>query len=103
MSKVSAKSAEIILLLSNKSERHKEALIEIAEEIRKGAGRRRIEKMVSDIVSGKVKGAEEEIIESPSGQVIAKWRDSKLYFAKDIELDKKGLSKMLVSFFDNKS
>ena len=100
MSKVSAKSAEIILALSKKSNAHKETLIEIAEEIRKGAGHRRIAKMVEDILSGQTKGAEEELIESPTGQVLAKWKDGKLYFAKDLKLDKNRFNKMLVDFFN---
>ena len=99
MSKISIRSAETILTLANKSNRHKEALIEIAEDIRKGAGCRRIETMVADIISGKTKNADEEIIESSSGQVIGKWKAGKLHFAKDIDFDRKKLNKMLVGFF----
>jgi ParB family transcriptional regulator, chromosome partitioning protein len=100
MSKVSAKSAEVILALSKKSNAHKEILIEIAEEIRKGAGHRRITKMVEGMLSGQSKGAEEELIESLSGQILAKWKDGKLYFAKDLKLDKKKFNQMLIDFFN---
>ena len=99
MSKVSAKSAEAIFLLSKKSDAHKEALIDIADDIKKGAGHRRITNLVNNIVSGDTQGAEEEIVESKSGQVLAKWKDGKLYFAKDLNLDKKKFNKMLISFF----
>lgn len=100
MTKVSAKSAETILAISNKSKQHKEALIEIAEELRKGAGHRRIEKMVNSIVSGETQGSNEELVESPSGQVLAKWKDGKLYFAKGIEVNKAKLNVVLINFFN---
>lgn len=100
MSKVSSRSAETILTISNKSKQHKEALIEIAEEIRKGAGHTRIDKLATAIISGETQGANEELIETPSGQVLAKWKDGKLHFAKGIEVDKIKLNKMLISFFN---
>jgi ParB family chromosome partitioning protein len=100
MSKVSARSAETILALSKKSITHKEALIEIAEEIRKGAGSVRIEKLVNEILNGEFGKEEEEIITNTSGQVLAKWKDGKLYFAKDLKLDKNKFNKMLVDFFN---
>ena len=100
MSKVSARSAETILALSKKSTAHKEALIEIAEEIRKGAGSVRIEKLVDEILNGEFSNQEEEIITNHTGQVLAKWKDGKLYFAKDLKLDKTRFNKMLVNFFN---
>jgi ParB family chromosome partitioning protein len=100
MSKVSARSAETILALSKKSTVHKEALIEIAEEIRKGAGSVRIEKLVDEILNGQFGKEEEQIITNPAGQVLAKWKDGKLYFAKDLKLDKNRFNKMLVDFFN---
>jgi len=100
MSKVSAKSAETILALSKKSNAHKEALIEIAEDIRKGAGYRRIEQMVSNIVAGGSNDADEGLVQNASGQVFAKWKDGKLHFSKDVELDKTRFNQMLISYFD---
>ena len=100
MSKVSARSAETILALSKKSAAHKEALIEIAEEIRKGAGSVRIEKLVNEILNGEFGKEEEEIITNHTGQVLAKWKDGKLFFAKDLKLDKNKFNKMLVDFFN---
>jgi hypothetical protein len=35
-----------------------------------------------------------------SGQVLAKWKDGKLYFAKDLKLDKKKFNQMLIDFFN---
>jgi hypothetical protein len=53
MGRVSARAADTILALSKKSLAHKKAIIEIAEEIRKGAGTRRIEKLVNSIINTK--------------------------------------------------
>lgn len=71
MSKVSGKTTETIASLYNKSDAYKHALIEIAEEIRLGAGSSRIEKLVSEIVVREnfiESGA--DFIKSSSGQVI---------------------------------
>jgi len=99
MSKVSAKSAETILVISRKSLQHKEALIEIAEEIRKGAGNLKIERLVNEILVGDEQGEQEELIHNASGQVLAKWKAGKLHFAKNLNLDKKKFNKMLINFF----
>ena len=100
MSKVSAKSSETILAISKKSPKHKEALIEIAEEIKKGAGYKRIEQLVNAILLGATHTGEEEQITSKSGQVIGKWKDGKLLLNKDLAVDRKKLNKMLIEFFD---
>ena len=99
MSKVSARSAETILSLSKKSPAHKEALIEIAEEIRKGAGCARIEKLVDEVLNGSFSTNETEVISSPSGQTIAAWKKGSLVFSKNIKIDKLKFNKMLVEFF----
>jgi ParB family transcriptional regulator, chromosome partitioning protein len=100
MSKVSAKSSETILYISKKSQEHKDALIEIADEIKKGAGHRRIERMVAQIISGKSKSVEPELILSTSGQSIAQWNDNKLVFTKDLQIDKNKLNAILIDFFE---
>ncbi|MCC8417247.1 MAG: hypothetical protein LN588_01735 [Rickettsia endosymbiont of Bryobia graminum] len=100
MSKVSAKSSETILALSKKSSEHKEALIEIAEEIKKGTGYKRIEQLVNAIISGNTHTGEEEIITSKSRQAIGKWKDGKLLFNKDLAVNRKKLNKMLIEFFN---
>ncbi len=73
MSKVSAKSAETIYRLSKKSQAYKNALIEIAEEIRKGAGSRRIEQFVNELILGEEhkEVVDGEVIQSEAGQVFA--------------------------------
>ena len=102
MSKVSARSAETILALSKKSTAHKEALIEVAEEIRKGAGSVRIEKLVDEILNGQFGKGEEEIITDSSGAVLASWKKGGIFFSKNINVDKKKLNKLLVEFFNKK-
>lgn len=99
MSKVSAKSAETIYLLSKKSNQHKEALIDIAEEIKKGAGSRRIEQLVNNIVLGEKQTYSDDTIQSSDGTVFASWKNDKLQFSKNANIDKKELSKYLLDFF----
>ena len=92
MSKVSAKSAETIYLISKKSQRHKDALIEIAEDIRKGAGNKRIELLVNNIILGKKITANDELIQSSDGTIYATWKN-----------DKKLTSHLLSFFTKNRS
>jgi len=103
ISKVSAKSAETILSLSKKSDTYKHALIEIAEEIRKGAGSRRIEQLVNAVALGEEhQETSNDLIQSSSGQVFAAWNNSKLCFSKNINLDKKTFNEYLVKFFSKR-
>ena len=100
ISKVSAKSAETIYLLSKKSQAYKNALIEIAEEIRKGAGSRRIEQFVNDLIlGGEHKEVDSEVIQSDSGQVFAMWKTGRLCLSKSLTFDKKELNDCLLKFF----
>ena len=101
MSKVSAKSAETIQLLSRKSIKHKEALIEIAEDIKKGMGSRKIEQMVSNIIMGSKVEKNYESIESDDGVLLASWENNKLRFSKNINFDKKKIAKLLIEFFSD--
>ena len=101
MTKVSARSAETILAISKKSIAHKEALIEIAEEIRKGAGSVRIEKLVNNIITGEEYEQEDELIQNNSGTVFAKWKNGTLCFSRNVNIDKKKLATMLINFFES--
>lgn len=101
MSKVSGKTAETILSLCNKSDVYKHALIEIAEDIRHGAGSKRIEQLVNEIVLGEEFAENDnELIQFPSGQVFATWKNGKLSFSKNLNIDKKALNKHLLKFFN---
>lgn len=98
MSRVSAKTAEAIYNISKKSDNHKDALIEIAEEIRNGIGCSRIEQLVNTVISGKPFLDEEEI-KASDGTVFAKWRNGKIYLSKDVKFDKEKLNEHLLEFF----
>jgi ParB family chromosome partitioning protein len=102
MTKVSARSAETILALSKKSTAHVEALIEIAEEIKKRAGSIRIEKMVESIINGGLGNVDEEPISLANGQVVAAWKKGGVFFSKNVHFDKKKFNKMLIEFFKDK-
>ena len=100
MSKVSANSAETILALSKKSPLHKEALISIAEEIRKGAGSKRIEQLVNLNLSDLGEEGEEDCLTLPSGQVVGRWKGTRFVFEKDTRFDKAKMNRHLVKFFN---
>ena len=103
MSRVSGKTAETILALCNKSDIYKHALIEIAEDIRNGAGSSRIEKLVSEIVVGEeLTESDNELVQSSSGQVFATWKNAKLSFARNLNIDKNALNKHLLKFFNKR-
>ena len=102
MSKVSSKSAETILNLSNKSKAHKDALIQIADEIKKGIGRRNIEKLVNNIVHGE-NHQKQDLIQTSSGKILAKWNNNNLVFEKDLHISKKKINNLLVKLYDSTS
>ena len=86
--------------IANKSERHKAALIEIAEDIRKGAGNRRIVQLVDNILlGGKFKDLTGDLIQSESGQVFGTWKNGTITFSKNLNIDKKAFNEYLVKFF----
>ena len=99
MSRVSAKSAETILALSKKSPLHKEALINVAEEIRKGAGGKRIEQLVNLSLDDLGEEGKEECLTLPSGQVVGRWRGMRFVFEKDTRFDKAKMNRHLAKFF----
>ena len=102
MSKVSSRAAATIYSLSKKGEQYIKALIEIAEEIKNGAGSATIEKLVYEIITGGFNNDdEEEIITDPSGSVLASWKKGGIFFSKNINVDKKKLNKLLLEFLQN--
>ena len=102
MSKVSSRAAATIYSLSKKGEQYIKALIEIAEEIKNGAGSATIEKLVYEIITGGFNNDdEEEIITDPSGSVLASWKKGGIFFSKNINVDRKKLNKLLLEFLQN--
>ena len=101
-SRVSSRTAATILSLSQKGEKYISALIQLAEEIRKGAGSRTLEQKVLEAINGKYNTIEfEKKITLPSGQVVAKWTKGGLQFAKDIPLNQKEIENILMAYFEN--
>jgi ParB family chromosome partitioning protein len=101
ISKVSARSAETIYALSKRGVPYKKALIEIADEIRKGAGCHRIRKLVDHIVLGKETETGENVITSSKGEILAIWKDDKLQFAKNLNIDQKQFTGYIANYFKN--
>ena len=99
ISKVSARSAETIYTIAKRGDVYKKALIEIADEIRKGAGSHRIEKLVDQIVLGEDKKIDEHVVKSQSGQVLAIWKNNKLEFSKNLDIDQQQLSNYIAKYF----
>jgi ParB family chromosome partitioning protein len=99
MSKVSSRSAETIYALSKRGAPYKKALIEIADEIRKGAGCHRIGKLVEHIVLGQEKELDENVITSSKGEILAIWKNNKLQFAKNLNIDQKQFTSYIANYF----
>ena len=97
MSKVSCRSASTIKRLAKKGEKYISALIEIAEEIRKGAGRNRIEKMVNEIVHGEQKLETNRVIEAEDGRVIGRWVKKTIVFESDVNIDQQKLEALIIA------
>ena len=101
MKSVSSNTAEIISQLSKKSPAHKNALIDIAEDIKKGFGEKRIKKLIDDRIVGKdKKQSENELIQSKSGQIFAEWKSNKLQIANDVDFDRDKFNKHMLAFFE---
>jgi len=100
LSRVSSRSAATIYSLSKKGKDYIAALIDLAEEIRKGTGCKTLEKKVMLAVHGPNGTIEyQESILLPSGQPIAKWTKNGLLFAKDIPLNQTEIADALVKYF----
>jgi len=102
LSRVSSRTAATIYALSKKGKEYVAALIELADEIRKGAGSRTLEQKVLETINGKDNTIEfEKKITLPSGQVVAKWTKGGLQFAKDIPLNQEEIEAILMTYFEN--
>ena len=100
LSRVSSRSAATIHSLSKKGDAYKAALIDLADDIRKGAGSKTIERKVLEEINGTDGTIEyHKSISLPSGQSIAKWTKNGLQFAKDIPMNQKEIADMLIQYF----
>ena len=98
MSKVSCRSASTINALAKKGDQYVSALIEIAEEIRKGAGSRKIENLVNTIVNGEKKIDDQRQIVSKDGNVIGKWVKNTLVFDQSFKVNQKDIEDLLTAY-----
>jgi ParB family chromosome partitioning protein len=101
MSRVSARAADTILAISKKSTAHKKAIIDIAEEIRKGAGTRRIEKLAHEIMNIK-ELQPDQLLTLPSGQIIGSWKKNSFVFSENLPFNKEEMTNVLIDFFQNR-
>jgi ParB family chromosome partitioning protein len=101
LSRVSSRTASTIYALSQKGKNYISALIDLAEEIRKGIGSRTLEQKVLEAINGKDNIIEfQEKILLPSGKVVAHWTKSGIQFAKDIHFNQKEFEKIVVRYFE---
>jgi ParB family chromosome partitioning protein len=99
LSKVSSRTASTIYALSRKGKSYIAALIDQAEEIRKGIGSRTLENKVFKAVHGNPPQGVGEKIALPSGKVIAHWTKDGIQFSKDIHFNQKEFEKVVVRYF----
>lgn len=101
MSKVSPRTSREILTLSGKGVKYRNALIELAEEIRKGIGATSLKKAVEGIVLGKTEPlSNEKSLTLPSGVVVGTWQNNMIKFSNNIDFNQGALEKHLIEFFD---
>ena len=98
--KISSRSAATILALGKKGEEYINALINIAGEIRLGAGRSTIERLVKQELKDEL-GMEEqkEIVTGKNDEIIATWKPNGIVFAKGLNINRVKFNKMLAEFF----
>ncbi len=100
LSRVSSRSAAAIYNLSKKGKDYTDALIDLADEIRKGAGCKKLENMVMLAVKGDTETIEfQQTILLASGQPIAKWTKNGIQFAKDISVNQNDIAHILIKYF----
>jgi ParB family chromosome partitioning protein len=102
LDKISSRSASTIYYLSKKGEDYIEALIDIADRIRLGAGGTEIERLVKQQLQNKAsQSVEDDTILNPNGQILATWKKDAIVFSKNVKIDKLKFSKLLVEFLKN--
>lgn len=102
MTRVSSKTAAAIYELSNKGDGYIKALIELADDIRKGAGAKSIESKVLLAVLGEDALFDPfEKIKLDDGQVIGKWAKNGIIFEKGLSFNQNELSDTLKQYFES--
>jgi len=100
MSKVSVRAANTIYDLSQNGEDYIDALIDISDDIKKGAGSRRIEKMVKELLGSEEDGIDDaSYIFLPDGRKLGEWTKTGIKFDAALPLNQEKLSQNLIKFF----
>ncbi|HJD59516.1 MAG TPA: ParB/RepB/Spo0J family partition protein [Rickettsia endosymbiont of Omalisus fontisbellaquei] len=112
MTKVTARTACAIYSLSQKGEKYTSTLIDLADEIRKGTGARKLERLVqAKVPKGNDNLKETENSSNPldeititlsSGIIIGTWKNNTITFNKQLSLKPNKLIKYLTKYFENK-
>ena len=104
MSKVSVRAAQTIYELSQKGNEYIDALMDCAEEIKKGAGSRRIEKMVHERLGNEEDGIDTSAyIVLPNGKTLGEWTKTGIKFNEGISINQEKLSQTLIKFFEKQN
>lgn len=105
LSKVSSRTAATIYSLSKKGPSYEEALLLLVDEIRRGIGCTRLEKIAESLVEGDKQGRETDLdpqIILPSGKPIATWTKHGLLFSKNISVNQQEIATLLIQYFQKK-
>jgi ParB family transcriptional regulator, chromosome partitioning protein len=96
--RISSRTAQCIYYLSQKGDKYKVALVELATEIRNGAGVRKLERLVNKKITKK-ESPDENIIMDKKGNIYGAWQHDKLVISNSVTLDKSGFNKVIIDYF----
>ena len=100
-SRVSSRTAATIYALSQKGEEFISALIDLAEEIRKGIGSRTLEQKIQEILYGAPTAIEfQKTITLPTGLSLGRWTKKGIEFSSEIPLNQNEIEAHLIQYFD---
>lgn len=100
LNRVSSRSATTIYQLSKRGKAYEDALIDLADDIKRGAGCKTIERKVLQAVQGISETIDyHKSISLSSGQPVAKWTKHGLEFVKDVPINQTDITNLLVQYF----
>lgn len=103
MSRVTSITSATIYALAKNGSIYEEALIDLADEIRKGVGCTMLEGLVLALVNkDQLPNDLDQKITLPNGMLIATWTKEGLQFSSKINFDKIEINQLLIEFFQKK-
>ena len=99
VTKVTSRTASSIFALSQKGDRYIEALIECADDIRKGIGAYSLEKLVLSKVKNDATILPHRPLALADGTVVGTWRNGGFKLNKDLNVNKEKFLKHILKFF----